>query len=105
MVSDHPSPHLLSAHLGTLKETRMSLAAPNPVEGQFVERRANNSAGANVGAERRQFANSHQALSPDARELAEAIDGYKLRHRRRFITFEEMLNVIHELGYSKGVSR
>ena len=28
-----------------------------------------------------------------------AIDGYKLQHRRRFITFEEMLAVIKSLGY------
>ena len=83
----------------------MSLAAPNQVEGQFVERRNTSAGGTVAGQERRQFANSHMALSPDARELAEAIDGYKLRHRRRFITYEEMLNVIHELGYSKGISR
>lgn len=52
--------------------------------------------------ERRQFSNSHEALSPNARELAIAIDEYKVRHRRRFITYEEMMSVIEELGYSKG---
>lgn len=82
----------------------MSLATPNSVDGEFVDRRSNSVPSA-AGQERRQFANSHHALSPDARELAEAIDGYKLRHRRRFITFEEMLHVIHDLGYTKGVSR
>jgi hypothetical protein len=51
--------------------------------------------------ERRQFANSHDELSPDAAELARAIDGYKLMHRRRFIDFEEMLGVIKSLGYRK----
>jgi hypothetical protein len=51
--------------------------------------------------ERRQFANSHEELSPDAAELARAIDQYKLFHRRRFITFEEMLGVIKSLGYSR----
>ena len=51
--------------------------------------------------ERRQFANSHEELSPDAAELARAIDGYKLQHRRRFITFEEMLAVIKSLGYHR----
>ncbi len=40
-------------------------------------------------------------LSPDARELATAIDNYKLQHRRRFITFEEMLYVMKMLGYHK----
>ena len=51
--------------------------------------------------ERRQFMNSHEELSPDAAELAQAIDGYKLMHRRRFIDFEEMLGVIKSLGYQK----
>lgn len=53
------------------------------------------------GVERRQFANSYEELSPEARELAQAIDGYKLRHRRRFINYEEMHRVIRELGYHK----
>lgn len=68
-------------------------------EEPFIERRS--FAGGATGVERRQFSNSHEELSPDARELAQAIDGYKLMHRRRFITFEEMLSVIKELGYSK----
>jgi hypothetical protein len=51
--------------------------------------------------ERRQFANSHDDLSPAARELALAVDEYKVRHRRRFITFEELLNVVTHLGYRK----
>jgi NTP pyrophosphatase (non-canonical NTP hydrolase) len=67
----------------------------------FVDRR---NYAAQVGAphrERRQFANSHQELSPEARELAQAIDSYKLMHRRRFITYEEMLAVIKSLGYRR----
>jgi hypothetical protein len=51
--------------------------------------------------ERRQFSNSHEELSPEAAELAQAIDHYKLRHRRRFITFEEMLAVVKSLGYHR----
>jgi hypothetical protein len=51
--------------------------------------------------ERRQFTNSHDELSPPARELAQAIDSYKLIHRRRFITYEEMLDVVTSLGYAK----
>ncbi len=70
-----------------------------PVNGDFIDRRNNSKAV--TGFERRQFGNSHAALSPDARELAEAIDHYKLQNRRRFITFEEMLKVIHTLGYQK----
>lgn len=54
-----------------------------------------------AGVERRQFANSHSELSPAARELARAIDEYKVRHRRRFITYEEMLTVFESLGYRK----
>jgi hypothetical protein len=34
-------------------------------------------------------------------ELADAIDSYKLAHRRRFITSEEMLRVVRSLGYNK----
>lgn len=78
----------------------MTAAAENAIGNEFVERRGSPELG-NPATERRQFANSHASLSPDARQLAEAIDGYKLRNRRRFITFEEMLTVIHELGYRK----
>ena len=51
--------------------------------------------------ERRQFTNSYEELSPEARELARAIDEYKLRHRRRFINYEELLGVVQAIGYSK----
>ena len=51
--------------------------------------------------ERRQFANSHSEISPEARELGQAIDQYKLIHRRRFVTYEEMLSVIKSLGYRR----
>lgn len=53
------------------------------------------------GRERRQFTNSHSELSPDAADLARAIDTYKLTHRRRFINFEEMLGIVKSLGYRK----
>ncbi len=82
-----------------------TLPAPPPtgfapgVPASFVDRRSETETPA--GAERRQFTNSHMRLSPNARELAEAIDRYKLTNRRRYITFEEMLQVITELGYSK----
>lgn len=51
--------------------------------------------------ERRQFANSHEGLSPDAAELAQEVDQYKLLHRRRFVTFEEILSVVKSLGYHR----
>jgi hypothetical protein len=66
----------------------------------FVDRRTPEGS-ESVPHERRQFANSHDDLSPDAAELARAIDGYKLRHRRRFVTYEEMLDVVVSLGYHK----
>ena len=67
----------------------------------FVDRR--NSCNPMPGdvRERRQFANSHAGLSSEAQELATAIDGYKLRHRRRYVDYEEMLAVIKSLGYRK----
>lgn len=66
----------------------------------FIDRRDPTKTNA-VGRERRQFANSHDHLSPEASELAQAIDQYKLQHRRRFINFEEMLSIMKSLGYSK----
>lgn len=67
----------------------------------FIDRRGPVPNGNQPSFERRQFANSYEDLSPDAAELARAIDGYKVQHRRRFVTFEEMLSVIKSLGYSK----
>jgi hypothetical protein len=69
--------------------------------GSFVDRRNYDAAERSPVCERRQFANSHESLSPEARELACAIDEYKLHHRRRFITYEEMLAVFKSLGYHK----
>lgn len=67
----------------------------------FTDRRGPINAGDEPLFERRQFANSYEELSPEAADLARAIDGYKVQHRRRFVTFEEMLSVIKSLGYSK----
>ncbi len=67
----------------------------------FVDRRAFPPNQIAPVLERRQFSNSHAELSPPAREIALAIDEYKLRHRRRFITYEEMYAVLVELGYHK----
>lgn len=73
------------------------MEAPSPA---FIDRRSYESVIAPV-CERRQFSNSHDDLSPAARELAQAVDRYKLTHRRRFITYEEMLGVVESLGYRK----
>jgi hypothetical protein len=67
----------------------------------FLDRRGAEPSADQPLFERRQFANSYDELSPDAGELARAIDGYKVQHRRRFVTFEEMLSVIKSLGYKR----
>ncbi len=72
-----------------------------PLAQPFLDRRQSSSDENSPGREPRQFSNSHDELSPDARDLALAIDSYKLMHRRRFITFEEMLSVFKSLGYHK----
>ena len=69
-------------------------------DASFVDRRSNTPDGA-ATIERRQFSNSHEHLSPPAREFALAVDAYKLSHRRRFITYEEILGVVLQLGYTK----
>jgi len=66
----------------------------------FVDRRQSDQ-GRKDGAERRQFMDSRANFRPEVSELAEAVDQYKLRHRRRFITFEELYDVIASLGYTK----
>ncbi len=66
----------------------------------FIDRR--NSVGAdNSQTERRQFGSSHMGLSEDGRELALAIDQFKVQHHRRYLTCDEMLKVLTSLGYSK----
>jgi len=76
-----------------------ALTSPAPT---FLDRRRPEPVGEPVMSERRQFTNSHDELSPAARELAMAIDAYKLRHRRRFITYDEIMGVIESLGYRRG---
>jgi hypothetical protein len=73
----------------------------SPPSVPFVDRRSYDPGIGRPNQERRQFTNSHEELSPEARDLAMAIDEYKLVHRRRFITFEEMLGVVKSLGYHK----
>lgn len=75
-------------------------APPEPATYPFVERRQGNP-GRRDGLERRQFVDSRSCTRPEVAELAEAVDRYKLRHRRRFITFEELFDVMVDLGYHK----
>jgi len=86
----------------------MSVGQPDQPNYPFVQRRGMNPPPGGVsqqppqGMERRnQFGNCYDGLSPDAQQLAEAIDQYKLQNRRRFITYEEMLSVIKSLGYHR----
>jgi hypothetical protein len=72
-----------------------------PQEESFFDRRSHDPDTTAPGRERRQFVDGREDLSPDAQELADAIDHYKLQHRRRFITYEEMLHVVKLLGYQK----
>ena len=67
---------------------------------EYVERRQAFQGRPN-GAERRQFVDSRQTFRPEVIELAEAVDQYKLHHRRRFITYEELYDVVAGLGYCK----
>ncbi len=67
----------------------------------FAERRASIRNGSAPPRERRQFASNYDSLTAEGRELATAIDGYKLNHRRRYITYDEMVCVLKSLGYSK----
>jgi hypothetical protein len=78
-----------------------AVQAPDvPSIAPFVDRRLVSGA-RKEGAERRQFVDSRQTFRPEVIELAQAVDQYKLRHRRRFITYEELYDVIAELGYRK----
>ena len=79
----------------------MSLGLEMPQD-TFIDRRSTDSSGTPPARERRQFSDGgRMLLSADAQELATAIDNYKLMHRRRFITYEEMLSVIQSLGYHR----
>ncbi|WP_437224219.1 hypothetical protein SH661x_003535 [Planctomicrobium sp. SH661] len=68
----------------------------------FVDRRQQSSqAGGTPIRERRQFSDSRDSARPEVDELARAVDSYKLLHRRRFITFEELYDVMVSLGYHR----
>ena len=70
-----------------------------PTSTGFVDRRSGDRNA--PGPERRQFSASYEELSPEAKELGEAIDQYKLQHRRRFINYEELVSVLNSIGYTK----
>ncbi len=67
----------------------------------FVERRGLRAERPTDVIERRQFAESRDSLSPDVRELAEALDAYKLSRHRRYVTLAEVVELFKGLGYHK----
>ncbi len=67
----------------------------------FIERRQRDQGTAPAVAERRQFRDGNRSARPEVAELANAIDDYKVAHHRRFITFEELFDVMASLGYHK----
>jgi hypothetical protein len=83
----------MKAELGNVLK---SVVASSEPRGTFGHR-----AGSGSAVERRQFADSRSTMDPEVRELADAIDSYKLAHNRRYITLAEVLEIIKELGYHK----
>jgi hypothetical protein len=67
----------------------------------FVDRRQQSVSSQGTG-EHRQFGNSYHNLTPEGKQLAEAIDAYKVECRRRYITTDELLRVLSNLGYKQG---
>lgn len=53
------------------------------------------------GLERRQFSSNYSELSPAGAELGQAIDSYKVANRRRYVTYDEILQVLSALGYHR----
>ena len=66
-----------------------------------LEDRRRSDKGSQGGRERRQFRDGARSNRPEVAELADAIDRYKMQNRRRFITFEELYDVVLELGYHR----
>lgn len=97
--------------LNPTTDSQFGFASPSPaVVGQakvgqpgFVDRRksAPGSESLPTGQERRQFASSYSELSQDGAELGEAVDRYKMTNRRRFVTYDEILEVVKSLGYQR----
>lgn len=76
----------------------VTLDTPNS---NFIDRRQRDVGANSAVGERRQFRDGNRSSRPEVAELANAIDDYKLAYRRRFITFEELFDVMTSLGYHK----
>ncbi|MEZ6125515.1 MAG: hypothetical protein R3C49_20400 [Planctomycetaceae bacterium] len=73
----------------------------SPASENFVDRRSSGNCANEAGFERRQFKDGQRSARPEVAEFADAIDQYKMANRRRFITFEELYDVMVSLGYHK----
>ena len=95
-TTQHPSVPVVSAE--QLATANQSVEADQ--DESFVDRRQSPEQSTSP-RERRQFGNTHRELSSDGRELALAIDRYKVDHHRRYLTCDELLGVIATLGYAR----
>jgi len=84
-----------------MTQSTLTTQTPSCTTNSFVERRQTPTDAGDNRAERRQFGSSHLGLSDSGHELALAIDQYKLQYHRRYLTCDEMLQVLSDLGYSK----
>ena len=77
--------------------------AKTDIEYEYTNRHRRQSAGERRpnGPERRQFRDGELSKRSEVVEFADAIDQYKLVNRRRFVTFDEIFDVLLELGYHK----
>ncbi len=78
------------------------IVGPTKENKPFQDRRT--TVGENQSRERRQFGSSHAGLSDAGRELSVAIDAFKIKHHRRYITCDDMLTVLRSLGYDRSES-
>lgn len=73
-------------------------------EAEAAERfpnRRHRSRSSQEGLERRQFSSNYTELSPAGAELGLSIDSYKVANHRRYVTYDEILQVLAALGYHR----
>ncbi len=100
-MSTSNTPNLEAFTNSVLPFGSSKLTTANAVEPTIFSDRRKKSSEAPNHVERRQFGDGHRGLSGAGRELALAIDRYKLRHHRRYLTCDEILRVMMQLGYTK----
>jgi len=74
------------------------------VEQQLWSDRRQRSRSSQDGMERRQFGSNYSELTGVGAELGKAIDLYKVAHRRRYVTYDEILVVLETLGYERRIA-